>query len=145
MNEPVDLSKYRVSIWWSEADRRYLAEMPELPGCMADGPTQEAALQMIREVAALWVETANRALIETQRSQPFLTTQRHLMAVADGRESTGGDTEGHKVVFNGIREPCAKSQVVLYRPSFVAMAFDFNSGSRVVLQPSLRTPCRRRR
>lgn len=52
------MDKYKVTIWWSEEDQRFLAEMPELPGAMADGKTQEEALANMREVAALWIETA---------------------------------------------------------------------------------------
>lgn len=52
------MDKYLVKIWWSEPDQRFLAEMPELPGCMADGQTQEEALKNIREVATHWIEVA---------------------------------------------------------------------------------------
>lgn len=37
--------KYEVSIYWSDEDDAFVADVPELPGCMAHGPTQEAALQ----------------------------------------------------------------------------------------------------
>jgi len=50
--------KYEVIIWWSEKDQVYLAEVPELPGCMADGPSHAAVLENLDEVAALWLETA---------------------------------------------------------------------------------------
>ena len=49
---------YAVRIVWSARDGAFLAEMPELPGCMADGATQEEALRHIREVARMWIETA---------------------------------------------------------------------------------------
>ena len=52
------MDKYKVTIRWSERDKAYIAEMPELPGCMADGPTQEEALKNVREVAELWIEAA---------------------------------------------------------------------------------------
>lgn len=50
--------KYRVILWWNEDDHAFLAQMPELPGCMAPGTTQEEALDHLREVAALWMEWA---------------------------------------------------------------------------------------
>ena len=50
--------KYEVIIWWSEADQAYLAEVPELPGCMADGESHAEVLKNLNEVATLWLETA---------------------------------------------------------------------------------------
>jgi predicted RNase H-like HicB family nuclease len=50
--------KYEVIIYWSEEDQTFVAEIPELPGCMADGPTQAKALAAARRVAAEWCETA---------------------------------------------------------------------------------------
>lgn len=38
------LKRYKVLLYWSDVDQAYLAEMPELPGCMADGATPEAAI-----------------------------------------------------------------------------------------------------
>lgn len=55
------VDKYTVTIWWSEDDNCYLAKMPELTGCMADGKTQEEALAMIREVAGVWLDVAAEA------------------------------------------------------------------------------------
>ena len=50
--------KYEVIIYWSDADRAFIAEVPELPGCMADGATKAKALQTIERVAKDWVQTA---------------------------------------------------------------------------------------
>ena len=52
------MDKYEVIIYWSEEDRCFLAEMPDLPGCMADGLTREDALQNIKLIAEQWVRTA---------------------------------------------------------------------------------------
>ena len=52
------MNKYKVVISWSEEDGTFLAEIPELPGCIADGDTQEVALENARDAAALWIETA---------------------------------------------------------------------------------------
>ena len=52
--------KYKIIIWWSEEDHCYLAEMPELFGCIADGQTREAALSMLETVAEEWIEAAIR-------------------------------------------------------------------------------------
>jgi len=50
--------KYEVIIYWSEEDGAFIAEVPELPGCMADGPTYEAAIGNAQIVIAEWIETA---------------------------------------------------------------------------------------
>ena len=50
--------KYEVIIYWSKEDEAYIAEVPELPGCMAHGSTQEEALKNALDAVTLWIETA---------------------------------------------------------------------------------------
>ena len=50
--------KYAVVIYWSAADQTYVAEVPELPGCVAHGSTQEVALANANEAIRLWIDTA---------------------------------------------------------------------------------------
>ena len=50
--------KYEIILYWSSADDAFVAEVPELPGCMAHGDTQEAALNNVNQAIGLWVETA---------------------------------------------------------------------------------------
>lgn len=50
--------KYETIICWSEEDKVYVAEVPELPGCMAHGDSDEAALKNAKEAIQLWVDTA---------------------------------------------------------------------------------------
>ena len=50
--------KYEILIYWSEEDRVYLAEAPELPGCIADGSTYEEALTNVEGIIQEWMETA---------------------------------------------------------------------------------------
>lgn len=50
--------KYEILICWSEEDQAYLAEVPELPGCMADGSTYEDALTNVEGIIQEWMETA---------------------------------------------------------------------------------------
>jgi predicted RNase H-like HicB family nuclease len=52
------MDKYEIIIFWSEDDQVFVADVPELPGCMAHGDTYETALANAREAVALWVETA---------------------------------------------------------------------------------------
>lgn len=53
-------SKYEVIIYWSEEDKAYLAEVPELSGCMADGDTYEKALKNVQVIIKEWIETAKK-------------------------------------------------------------------------------------
>ena len=50
--------KYEIILYWSNVDDAFVAEVPELPGCMAHGDTQEAALNNVNQAIGLWVETA---------------------------------------------------------------------------------------
>ena len=50
--------KYELIIYWSEEDRSFIVEVPELPGCMADGETYEQAVANARQVIEEWIETA---------------------------------------------------------------------------------------
>ena len=50
--------KYETIIYWSEEDQSYLAEVPELPGCMAHGNAYGDALANVKEVIQLWIEAA---------------------------------------------------------------------------------------
>lgn len=51
-------AQYEIIIYWSEEDRAYLAEVPELPGCMADGASYRQALENIELIIQEWIETA---------------------------------------------------------------------------------------
>ena len=50
--------KYEVIIYWSAEDDAFIAEVPELPGCAADGPTKAKALAAAERAAVEWVRTA---------------------------------------------------------------------------------------
>ncbi len=52
------MEKYEIILYWSNEDRVFLAEVPELPGCMAHGDTQETALTNVKEAIQLWIDTA---------------------------------------------------------------------------------------
>ncbi len=52
------MHKYEIIIYWSNEDQAFIAEVPELSGCMAHGQTQEAALKNVNEAIQLWVDTA---------------------------------------------------------------------------------------
>jgi predicted RNase H-like HicB family nuclease len=50
--------KYEVIIYWSQRDNAFIAHVPELPGCLADGATKAKALQAVERVAKEWIQTA---------------------------------------------------------------------------------------
>lgn len=50
--------RYEMVIYWSEEDQAFLVEVPELPGCMADGPSYEEAVINAQVVISEWIETA---------------------------------------------------------------------------------------
>ena len=50
--------KYEIILYWSDEDDVFVAEVPELPGCMAHGDTKETALRNIDDAMELWVKTA---------------------------------------------------------------------------------------
>jgi len=50
--------KYEIVIYWSEEDEAFVAEVPELPGCAADGATYAAALVNVDVIIQEWIETA---------------------------------------------------------------------------------------
>lgn len=50
--------RYEVIIYWSKEDNAFIAEVPELPGCMADGSTYRQALDNVQVVIEEWIETA---------------------------------------------------------------------------------------
>jgi predicted RNase H-like HicB family nuclease len=51
--------RYELIVYWSEEDQAFLVEVPELPGCMADGESYEEAVANARHVIEEWIETAN--------------------------------------------------------------------------------------
>jgi len=52
------MNRYEIIIYWSEEDYAFIAEVPELPGCMAHGASHDAALRNIKDAMQLWLKTA---------------------------------------------------------------------------------------
>jgi len=76
-------NKYQIVIYWSEEDRAYLVEVPELPGCMADGKTRQEALANAETNIHEWVETAH----DLGRSVP--APQGRLLTISETAERLG--------------------------------------------------------
>ena len=52
------MAKYERIIYWSDEDAKWIVEVPELPGCMADGETPQEALSNVEVIINEWIETA---------------------------------------------------------------------------------------
>ena len=52
--------KYEIIVFWSDEDERYVVEVPELPGCMADGATYEEAVKSVQQIIFEWIEIAEK-------------------------------------------------------------------------------------
>jgi len=52
------MNKYEIIIFWSDEDKSYIADVPELPGCMADGKTYQEAISNAEIIIKEWIETA---------------------------------------------------------------------------------------
>ena len=54
------INKYEIIIYWSDEDQAFIADVPELPGCMAHGNTYESALSNITSAMDLWLDTTKK-------------------------------------------------------------------------------------
>ena len=52
------MHRYEIILYWSNEDQAFVAEAPELPGCMAHGDDQEQALKNVQDAMQLWLEAA---------------------------------------------------------------------------------------
>lgn len=57
----MDLPPYETTIYWSAEDKLFVAEVPELPGCMAHGNTRTAAAAAAEEAIRAWISAAHTA------------------------------------------------------------------------------------
>ncbi|HEX8906258.1 MAG TPA: type II toxin-antitoxin system HicB family antitoxin [Longimicrobiaceae bacterium] len=71
------MTKYEVIIFWSAEDQLFLAQVPELPGCIAHGDSREEALRNVEDAIDLWLEVAKRRgrPIPEPGSRPVLAAQ----------------------------------------------------------------------
>ena len=63
------MSKYEIIIFWSDEDKSFIAEVPELPGCIADGKTYQKALSNAEIIINEWIETAKELGREIPRAK----------------------------------------------------------------------------
>ena len=72
----LDNCHYPIVLFWSETDNAFIAEVPDLPGCMADGATQSDALQNVGVIIQEWIATAQ----ELGRPVPAPRQRLHIAA-----------------------------------------------------------------
>lgn len=68
-------SKYEMVIYWNDEDQAFIVEVPELPGCMADGPTYQEAVSEAEKVIDMWIRRAqslNRPVPEPKGRVEFV-------------------------------------------------------------------------
>ena len=77
-------NKYEIKIHRSAEDNSYIAEIPELEGCIADGKTPDEALKMLEEVYEIWMSSAKKfgshipiPNISTAESEEHVTLWKH--------------------------------------------------------------------
>ncbi len=63
------MNRYEIIIYWSDEDACFIAEVPELPGCMAHGNSRYDALKNADEAIQLWIETAR------EHGEPIINKQ----------------------------------------------------------------------
>ena len=56
----INVVKYEIIIYWSREDDTFIAEVPELPGCAADGSTYQEALDNVQVIIREWIETTKK-------------------------------------------------------------------------------------
>ena len=70
------MDRYEIIIYWSNEDQTFIAEAPELPGCIAHGPSHQEALANVKDAMALWLDTA----VELGRNIPQPLGRRLMFA-----------------------------------------------------------------
>lgn len=70
------MHKYEIILYWSDTDQVFVADVPELPGCMAHGDDQESALKNVKEAMDFWIERAE----ELGRPIPVPKGERLMLA-----------------------------------------------------------------
>jgi predicted RNase H-like HicB family nuclease len=88
-------TRYELIIYWSKEDDSFIVEVPELPGCMADGQTYAEAVANAEVVIDEWIETARklgRPIPEPRGKLAYAWPQR-LIADHRSRSGVGRDTE----------------------------------------------------
>lgn len=98
------MHKYLISIYWSNEDQAFIAEVPELPGCMTHGDTQAAALARANEAIQLWIDTASELGNPIPKSRGKRVTPSVVEAsskIAKGRRTSLVPKNNPRSFYNG--------------------------------------------
>jgi len=80
------MARYEIIIYWSDDDQAFIAEVPELPGCMADGKSYQEAIANAEVVMPEWLETAKERRIRTRRARRPVVPVEKTLPLAKGNE-----------------------------------------------------------
>jgi len=83
------MHKYEIIIYWSDEDQLYLAEVPDLPGCITHGDTYNTALANVEEAIQLWVDTAEEFGNPIPRPRGRRTVSSRAESMSKGKNHTG--------------------------------------------------------
>jgi predicted RNase H-like HicB family nuclease len=82
------MTKYEIILYWSAEDEAFIAEVPELAGCAADGPTRQEALANAELVIAEWLETARE--LDRPIPEPKARLRSHRLQQRPDQSHEGG-------------------------------------------------------
>ena len=88
------ICKYEFVPYWSNADDAFVAEVPELPGCMAHGERQQAAIRRVNEAMALWIDTAREVggSIPEPEGERLMLARRSIVQTGNHRHGASNVT-----------------------------------------------------
>ncbi len=88
--------RYEIIIYWSDDDNAFIAEVPELPGCAADGQTYQEALAQAEVVIGEWIETAK----ELRPRHPSASRPPDIRIVPGSHPTAAAPDGGHSILLN---------------------------------------------
>lgn len=102
------MDNYAIVIYWSDEDQVYIAEVPELPGCITHGETRSAALTNAIEAIQLWIDTArefDNPIPEPKRQHPAAQTPDQVKYGLAGGAGRSSLRRNRSRIFSGLRAP----------------------------------------
>ena len=104
------MNKYEISIYRSSEDGCYIAVVPELPGCMADGETQEEALKNVNTIISEWIETARQLGREIPKPREKTCTHK-IWGVANEVYQVQKRDSGGECVLQFLRKKAERDEI----------------------------------
>ena len=105
------MDRYEIIIYWSDEDGAYVADVPELPGCMAHGDTYETALSSVREAVQLWIDTAKESGDPVPVPRDVASSTRSRTSCRSGiRARTGPPLTAQAILLVAVRERTSRAE-----------------------------------